>query len=278
MQFAVNAAGTMCSTTLVTGPWPAESNILTAPVIYSKTAWNIQAVMSSICGFILLLAMVLGGLSCRAQARKEASHRSGTGGTKGSRDFVSQGSGTGKGSASNRASGGQQVTTFGFGEESIVTSLPRIPTGPRKVPRFTAVPSEEKEADEKDAADADSWDLSNSKHSHSRTHSRSHSRTGSKSSKMGSKDGHEERSLLPNAVDDGNASDTSDIGMRVLPHALSSPSSSSGGSHNATTIVIGPEATSGRRPDISPLESVGSVRTQGAESSTEDEPFARRGA
>ncbi|EJT45344.1 hypothetical protein A1Q1_06107 [Trichosporon asahii var. asahii CBS 2479] len=280
VQEAISSAQTLCSTTLVAGPWPAESNVLTAPVIYSRAAWNIQAVMSSICALILLLAIVLGGLSCRAQARKEASHRSGTIGTKGSRDYISQGSGTGKGSASNRASAGQQVTTFGFGEESIVTSLPRIPAGPRKVPRFTAVPSEEKDADEKDAAaaDAESWDLAHSKHSHSRTHSRAHSRAGSKSSRIGSRDGHEVRSLLPNPLDDGHASDTSDIGMRVLPYALSSPSSSSGGSHNETTIVIGPDATSGRRPDVSPLESIGSVRTHGAESSTEDEPFARHGA
>lgn len=246
----------------MTGPWPAESNVLTAPVIYSKAAWNIQAVMSSVCSLILFMAIVLGALSCRAQARKEASHRSGTAGTKGSRDLISQGSGT-KGS-SNRASAsaGQQVTTFGFGEESIVTSLPRMP-GPRKVPRFTAVPSEEK----------DDWDGTSK--SHSRTPSRSHSRAGSKNSKT-SKHGHEARSLLPNPLDDGHASDTSDIGMRVLPYALSSPSSSSGG--HETTIVIGPDASSGRRPDISPLESIGSVRTNDRDESTEDEPFAGRGA
>lgn len=257
MQLAVGAAQGLCATTFATGPWPAESNILTAPVIYSKAAWNIQAVMSSICSLILVLSFVLGGLSCRAQARKEAAHRSGT---KGSRDFLSQGSGTGKGSASNRASAGQQVTTFGFGEESIVTSLPRFPAGPRKVPRFTAVPTDEKEAD------------MGSKASHSRTHSRSGSKSSraSKASKSA-----EQHSLLPNPLDD-SASDTSDIGMRTRPYALSSPSSSSGG--HETTIVIGPDAASGRRPDVNPLESIGLVPSQAQDASAEDEPFARRGA
>lgn len=42
------SATAICNaTTLVNdGPWPAESNILGQPIIYSKAAWNIQAVVS----------------------------------------------------------------------------------------------------------------------------------------------------------------------------------------------------------------------------------------
>lgn len=224
--------------------------------------------MSTICSLILALSIVLGALSCRAQARREASQRVSTGmGTKNSRGSLSgQGSGTGRTSA--RAISGQQITTFGFGEESIVTSLPRpFPPGPRKVPRFTAVPSDDK--DEKDDGSG-SWPSEPKL-----------SRSASRSSKLGSKDGAETRSLLPSPFDD-NASDTSDIGdaLRTLPYALYSPSFSSlsGSSHQTTNVVMGPNTTSGQRPEIKPHESVGSIQSQQQEEVSEDKPFASRGA
>ncbi|KAL7420067.1 hypothetical protein Q5752_005032 [Cryptotrichosporon argae] len=48
----------------------AATDTSTAPVVYSKAAINIQAIMSSICSALLLVALVMGFLSCRARVRR----------------------------------------------------------------------------------------------------------------------------------------------------------------------------------------------------------------
>ncbi|GMK59435.1 hypothetical protein CspeluHIS016_0800410 [Cutaneotrichosporon spelunceum] len=50
----------------------ASTNLTMQPIVYSRAAFNIQAVMSGLCSLVLLCAIGLGVLSCRAQARRQA--------------------------------------------------------------------------------------------------------------------------------------------------------------------------------------------------------------
>ncbi|ODN79588.1 hypothetical protein L202_03535 [Cryptococcus amylolentus CBS 6039] len=74
--YGVSINATSTSTTTDNSTATAEvsstaSAVLSAPVTYSHAYINIQAIFSSICGALLLLALVSGFISCRARYRRE---------------------------------------------------------------------------------------------------------------------------------------------------------------------------------------------------------------
>ncbi|CAK9786107.1 hypothetical protein CC85DRAFT_300695 [Cutaneotrichosporon oleaginosum] len=67
-----SAACTAIGAKIDPGSNGASTNLTMRPVVFSRAAFNIQAVMSSLCSFVLLCAIGLGILSCRSQARRQA--------------------------------------------------------------------------------------------------------------------------------------------------------------------------------------------------------------